>query len=545
MGQGGNCIFEIYLALLTTKNRIIEFAGQSCFLSTGKLKNETKMDIKITKKQSGRDKTLIHILILLITTLCIGIYLISTTVLIAKDGVTFIEYAKDLDLSPIEAIQSRYQHPGYPFLIIAAHKAASIGHNVSSLGLWIYSAQAAALIFRLLSIVLLYFVGRKIVGARFSFWAILILVLLPEPAKFGSDTLSDWPHLFFLSAGFSLLIWGAASRKWWLFGFSGLAAGLGYLIRPECAQIVIFGTLWLGMQMFWSKRSISKGKAVFALLLLAAGFLTAAGPYMKLKGAVFPKKQLVKCVPKAQLSEIYEQEAQIRSNDMYTSGLAPSDIAGAVGKLVERVSETLMWFFVPALLIGIYKHFKGRDWREPERFFVIALIALNTVIMILLYCKFGYMSRRHTLPLVVFTIFYIPAGLEALARWLNERFSKESNVDFWFFVLLVIGISICGPKLLRPMRAEKAGYREAARWLTENTNKDDTVAVSDLRISFYAERRGIDYRDGAIPGKSKFAVKVFGDKEEPTGEETLGKEEVFSIEGVDEKPRIVVYKRKD
>jgi 4-amino-4-deoxy-L-arabinose transferase-like glycosyltransferase len=312
MGQDGNWIFEIYLALLTTKNRIIEFEGQGCFLSTGKVKNEPKMDIKTTEEQFDKDKTLSHILILLAIALCIGIYLISTTVLIAKDGVTFIEYAKDLELSPIEAMQSRYQHPGYPFLIIAAHKTASIGYKGSSVGLWIYSAQAVALIFRLLSVVLLYFVGRKIVGARFSFWAILILVLLPEPAKFGSDTLSDWPHLFFLSAGFSLLIWGAASRKWWLFGFSGLAAGLGYLIRPECTQIVIFGTLWLGMQLFWSKRSISKGKAVLALLLLLGGFWAAAGPYMKLKGAVFPKKQLVHCVPKVQLSEVYEQEAQIR-----------------------------------------------------------------------------------------------------------------------------------------------------------------------------------------------------------------------------------------
>ena len=218
------------------------------------------MRIKITDEQSSgvshlddRSKAIIHISILLAISFCVGVYLISTTVLIAKDGITFIEYAKGLETSPLKAIKSEYQHPGYPFLIAAAHKIAKIGQDGSSLWSWIYSAQAVALIFRLLTVVLLYFIGKKIVGQRFSFWAILILILLPDAAELGSDALSDWPHIFFLSAGFLLLIWGAVSRKWWLFGFSGLAAGMGYLIRPECAQVVVFGTLWLGLQLFYSR----------------------------------------------------------------------------------------------------------------------------------------------------------------------------------------------------------------------------------------------------------------------------------------------------
>jgi len=497
----------------------------------------------MTDKQSSRSRAIIHISILLAVALCVGVYLVSTTVLIAKDGITFIEYARNLETSPIEAMKSEYQHPGYPFLIVVAHKIAKIGHSGSSLRSWIYSAQAVALIFRLLTVVLLYFVGKKIVGERFSFWAILILILLPDAAEYGSDALSDWPYIFFLSAGFLLLIQGAASGKWWLFGFSGLAAGMGYLIRPECAQVVVFGTLWLGLQVFYSGRIISKRKAVFAFALLLVGFLIIAGPYMKLKGAVFPKKQLVQFVPNTQSSEVYKQGIQICSNSVYAAGFVPSDIAGALGKLVQRVSETLMWFFVPALLIGVYKYFRKRDWHEPERFFTIALIALNVSVMILLYCKFGYMSRRHTLPLVIFTIFYVPAGLEALASWLGEKLSK-ATANFWFMVLLVIGIAICSPKLLRPIRAEKQSYRDAARWLAKNTDEKDIIAVSDSRIGFYSGRRGVEYNGRAVPKEAQYVVKIFeGKNNTPSGEEMLQAKEVFSIEGKDKESKVIIYRR--
>jgi hypothetical protein len=69
--------------------------------------------------------------------------------------------------------------------------------------------------------------------------------------------------------------------------------------------------------------------------------------------------------------------------------------------------------------------------------------------------------------------------------------------------LLVIGIVICVPKLFRPIRIEKKGYRLAAEWLKENTTKEDVIAVPDIRISFYAERKGVSqYEKGA-----KYVVK--------------------------------------
>jgi hypothetical protein len=503
------------------------------------------MHIEITDEKYNRKQTVIHILILLGVTLIIGVYLAGAIVLIAKDGTTFISYAKGLESFPIETIKREFQHPGYPLLIFTVHKIAEVVNYGSSAQSWIYSAQAATLMFRMLAVVILYLLGEKIVGQRLGFWAVLILIFLPNAAKYGSDALSDWPAIFFLSTGFLLLILAAAYRKWWIFGFAGLAAGMGYLIRPECTQVVVLGTLWLGMQMFCPKRIISRYKAVLAFILLAAGFFAAAGPYMKLKGEIFPKKQLVEFTANAPSSEIYKQEIQIGPKDIIVAGFAPSNIIEAFGKAVQRVGEMLIWFFMPALLIGMYKHFRRGDWRKPEKFFVIAIIALNVIIMTLLYCKYGYMSRRHILPLVVFIVFYVPIGLEALAKWLAVKLSGKANTDFWFLALFVIGVSICSLKMLRMEEQSRrdTAYKNAALWLAKNTREEDVIAVPDGRIGLYSGRRSIQYKE-YIPKEAQYVVRVLEDeKDMPNGKDMIDVKEVFYIEKKNKKSKVIIYKQ--
>jgi len=488
---------------------------------------------------------IIHLLILLMVALCIGVYLISTAVLIARDGTAFIEYAKKLASDPIAAMVSEYQHPGYPFLILAAHRMAKITSGSSSIWGWIYSAQIIALTFRLLTVAVLYFIGKEIVGPRFSFLAILILILLPKPAGYGSDALSDWPCLFFLASGFLLLITGAIYKKWWQFGLAGLAAGSGYLIRPECAQLIVFGSFWTALQLLGAKRVITRGKAAFMLALLLVGFLVPAGPYMKLTGAIFPKKSIVQFDVSRDYKDSYDN-GQIYSK--YAAGFTQVNVAKAFNELIKETGDTLMWFFGPALLLGAYKYFRQRDWHEPQKFFTAVLIALNVPLMIWLFCKYDYISGRHILPLVVFTIFFVPSGLQVLGNWLSAIFSKtrlENNQDLnlWFFILLIGGSALCVPKLLTPLHADKRSYRQAARWLTNHTDQIDIVAVPDTRISFYAQRKGLKWTEGQIPEQARYAVKIFEEDDNPTEPGRLGKVEYRYVDKKNEKVSLVIYRK--
>ena len=136
-----------------------------------------------------------------------------------------------------------------------------------------------------------------------------------------------------------------------------------------------------------------------------------------------------------------------------------------------------------------------------------------------LYCKYGYMSKRHTLPLLIVPILYIPVGLYELAIWLQEKLPGKTKTSvtatrdqrFWFLVLFLIGASICTVKLLGSYSTEKHGYRAAAEWLKANTDNAAIVAVPDTRISFYAQRKGILYKNGEIPANAAYIVRISKD----------------------------------
>jgi len=234
-------------------------------------------------------RDIIHIAILSAIALVIGVYLIATTVLIAKDGVFYIERAQQFASDPVNIIKRH--PPGYPFLILIAHKFVSMFSNNSSVFTWIYSAQGVTLLCRLVALAPLYFIGKLLVGSKNSFWALLILILLPYPARIVCDVVREWPYVLFLAVGFFFLLWGAGYGKWWVLGLVGLSSGLGYLIRPESAQLVVYGFLWAALSVFRPKLwGVVRWKTSIALVLLVIGFAIPTAAYMSYTGKIIPPK---------------------------------------------------------------------------------------------------------------------------------------------------------------------------------------------------------------------------------------------------------------
>jgi len=97
--------------------------------------------------------------------------------------------------------------------------------------------------------------------------------------------------------------------------------------------------------------------------------------------------------------------------------------------------------------------------------------------------------------------------------------------------------------LLEPIRKEKQGYLAAAKWIKENIDEKDVLAVPDKRISFYAEREGIVYEGGNIPPTAIYVVKIMkhSDEELNFGETAR---EVYSV-WVDKRKKggkLIIYK---
>jgi 4-amino-4-deoxy-L-arabinose transferase-like glycosyltransferase len=483
----------------------------------------------------------IHIAILLTIALVIGMYLIATTILINKDGVVYIEQARNFSSDPSLGMRGIYP-PGYPFLIYIAHRIVTLISNNVSVETWIYSAQSISLLCRMLSLIPLYFIGKLLVGSRNSYLALLILIFLPYPAEYGSEIVREWPHIFFLATAFLFLILASTNGNWRMFAAAGLFAGIGYIIRPECAQIVLYGMLWLLVGLFIPRAGINKFKAVCLTLILIIGFLIPAIPYSIMRGELLPPKL------KTVVSSNRNYQIERVEKPVYIASVTPKDILKALGKLTERIGENLMYFFVLPLIIGLYYHFRRpKELLTDGRLFISALIILYVAMMMMLHINFGYMSRRHFMPMIVFTAFYIPTGLLIIADWIsginitgNEN--KQKNTQKWFFILLTVGILICTMKLPRLADVEIKGYRETAKWLMANTAPINIIAVPDTRITFYAQRQGVEYYDANIPGQADYVVRIVKDKDEKAG---TGKEtgpEYSTWTDKQKKDKLVIYK---
>lgn len=454
-----------------------------------------------------------HIAILAAIILAIGVYLIATTALIAKDGTMYIEYAKKIADDPIAAVRNMQYCPGYPFLIHLMHKVVGLLYNAESIQGWIISAQAVSLMSKIIASIALYFVGSYFVGPRLSFWGVLILSILPDSAEYGSDALSDWPHIMFLVMGFLLLLLAVQYQKCRIFGCVGIIAGLGYLVRSEGCQLILYGSAWLLFNLVRPQNKMKRTKAAGALIFLLAGFAIIAAPYMHFKGYVFPDQRMWK-LPKLLSISI---DSTLTSH-LCLAGLSTKGIIGD-DTLITNICETLMYYFTPYLLVGCYYYFRKQAKTLEQTFFAAAFITVNVVM--LWWQSHRFLSRRHTLALVMFTVFYIPVGLYIAANWLSKKVSKnntstQKDRHRWFFILLIIGITICLPKLLRPIRIEKQSYRQVAKWLRENTTGTDIIAVPDKRIAFYAERKGLEY-DENIPEQANYIIRIIKSEDEKPG----------------------------
>jgi hypothetical protein len=311
---------------------------------------------------------------------------------------------------------------------------------------------------------------------------------------------------------------------------AGVIAGLGSFIRPEAAQIIIYAILWLCFCVISPRYQMTRKKAVLSALLLLVCFTAVVFPYLYVKQQFVPEK----------IEEMMNSsQSQPQQTAVFTAALMP-ELATSAVKVFERTGENLFYYFFVFSLIGFYQRFI-KDFRkisDLERVLVISFILLNFVMLVWLYNFSGYLSRRHCLPMSLLFLFYCPGGIEFVSQKLSGIFKRKAG--FLFSVFLAAGIVLCLPALLAAKRNDRAGFLDAANWLNNNAPKESLIAVPDLRINFYAQRRGFYGWEKKDFGNADFAVvEVKSDANAPDWGEKMAE---FRVNPQKKKSRLIIYK---
>jgi hypothetical protein len=314
-----------------------------------------------------------------------------------------------------------------------------------------------------------------------------------------------------------------SGSPWWFAG-AGFCGALAYLIRPEGAFIIVAtGLVLVGVQLVPRSRrpwlSFLQGGT-----LLMWGALTVAAPFMLVIGGLTTKNtslHVLKNDVTAQVanSQFHGEEQEDHSPNATPAvpaapakATTPSDASAAnaswddhdrppaIPRLLFPSTLLKSFFYVfwlPAL-IGLVA-LRDRFWRVPG---VWVLVLVSLVLGYFLYrvsVVMGYLSDRHTVLILLCSIFWVAGGI----LWLGDAIASRGmhlwehgllgRGSVWAGILVAPLLGIALIKTLEPLHTDRLPFREAGRWLLNNTKPGDGVDDPYCWAAFYAGRVFVEH----------------------------------------------------
>jgi hypothetical protein len=428
--------------------------------------------------------------------LCLGILLVAgvwrgtmalVMPVIARDGVTFCWYARDLGAGGLDYLRSAqaHQHPLYPATILVAHGVARAFGAHDSPMTWQRCGQvvswtagmAVVALVGVLTVRLIRRLGLPLDARLAALIAMLWTGLLDLHVWLSADAMSDEVHLvFYLGAVLLLLRVNTLPAALGC----GVLSGLAFLTRPEGAVAALGGLAAL-----WARRrELGARKIVRPAIGLACGFLLCAAPYWGVVGRLSAKKNVLERPPSS--------AAQ--------AAAPPSSLAQA-GLLAKLERSDVPWYAL--LPQALYKLFRaGRVlipllaipavWSLRRQLTGLVLAGWTTclaghfALTLILLGRYDYLDPRHMLvPVALLT----PLAAMFLTRGLTLLLEVRR------FGLAAVIAAICFlPPAAYALRVPNGPDRylaDAARWLVA---RDPEVAAKRLlagsspqRLAFYAD----------------------------------------------------------
>lgn len=427
----------------------------------------------------------LRLAVLVLVAVGVHVWIIRTTVVPARDGITFAREAYNFTPEPprtaLDTVREAEHPPGYPLAVLAVSALT----DRSPAGL-LLAAQVANALAGVLLVVPSYLLGRMLFGPNVGFAAALLFQVLPVPARVTSDALSEGLYLLVVTTALALAVWAVRQPRWWRFALCGLMTGCAYLVRPEgLLAAVAPATL---VVWFAATRRWPFGPAAGRLAALAAGVSLLVVPYALLIGKLTNK-------PTGQDLQKPLGGEGANAGPLFAAWWSEANdpdhnrtVWGVKAVLAETAKGT-HYVVGPLALVAVVL-LRRRFSTDAGPWVLLLTAGVNLPLLLYLAVRMGYVSERHTTLVALIACQLTAAGLpplaELLGRWVPPlaRFGAR-RVAAGLLLILCAG---AGPFALKPLHTNREGHKHAGEWLAARLTAEDAVVDPYGWAAWYSGR---------------------------------------------------------
>lgn len=461
--------------------------------------------------------------LLLILAAAIAIRLGSAAALpcISRDGVFFVEFARQIAADPVAAMRGQTKQPGYSLLLLATDAALGgadgvlrdgimpgengrfglLGFGLSDSELnaaaqcavvWERCGQAISIFGGIAGVGLLFLVTRRLFDGKTGLIAAGLAAVWPQHVELSADVLSDAPHLALylgcLLLGLRALRTTAGGRgrlgggnalpsddvskvsavgpAW---GFlCGICGGAAYWLRQEALGIIaacVICLLWSGWRRLRDTSSSNNEspirKTALAAASIVAGFVVSVAPYSLIVGRVMPNKSLDDLLfgpdEPASAQRPFDPFAGHTVRAPEPSRAGPVTWWDGPGRMAAGWARSGGYVLSTFALLGFFWR-RSRSSDPAARQLVVAAAVLQLSAAELRGLSYGVISDRYILVPAALCIPWSATGMRSLAEWIAEWIGAASTRKGNVRIFTVVAAVAVGLMAYRVVRTHRGGH---------------------------------------------------------------------------------------
>ncbi|MBW2040376.1 MAG: glycosyltransferase family 39 protein, partial [Deltaproteobacteria bacterium] len=411
--------------------------------------------LKLAKEDKG------NLVTLLVIGLILRLYAFSQIYLISQDGAfQYIPVARLFYNGDYLQALLQPQLPLYPFLI------SLFSHITGDFEL---AGQLISIIFSILAVFPLYFIGKSLFGPKPAFWTTVFYLINPLMLRSSVDVLKEGVFIFFFFYSVYCSLWflREGKRRWLI--WTAVFAIVGALTRMIALEVLLVLGLWLvyvGLQERLREKRLAY-RYLFVVILVLGVIMAFVIPGIWGWEFWMTKKPYTAAERIFRSWFVYQWPSlsHIGERSLYI-----------VGRFIEKAHP--LPFLIA--LFGLGWRMKAKELSPEERY-----LALLMVVLIIIFFPLLYASGRYLLPAIFVLYLWAGFGFVKMREFIDNRFTRYPRLNAIIPVIVLL-LAIL-PLSFKPQRLDKIGRKEVGIWLREQSLSPSLILTNIPRVAYYAE----------------------------------------------------------